>query len=177
VAKNNRRAGHAFECDLAIIFRDIGYPEAATTRQMGSKGADDAGVDLVGTQGWTVQAKYTQAAPNMQKLLKSMPGPGEQFNSGRRIVIHKRERQGSTVTMTLEDFVEIARRLMPPVRLCCGQRHAGEVCPDGLVQCCLCFERVGFSDLSVDGHQKTNICQSCADKEKEARPEPRPEAD
>jgi hypothetical protein len=107
--KNNRMAGHAFERDLATIFRAIGYPEAATTRQMGSKGADDAGVDLVGTPGWTVQAKYTQAAPNMQKLLKSMPVRGERFNTGTRIVVHKRERQGSTVTMTLEDFVELAR--------------------------------------------------------------------
>ena len=109
--RNNRACGHQFECDLATIFRTIGFPEAATTRQMGSKGADDAGVDLVGTPGWTVQAKYTKIAPNMHNLLESMPKEGERFNSGRRIVVHKRANQGSTVTMTLEDFVGLATEI------------------------------------------------------------------
>lgn len=163
--KNNRRAGHAFECNMATIFRDIGYHAAATTRNSGGKAADDAGVDLVGTPGWTVQCKYTQQAPNMQKLLRSMPVRGERYNSGTRIVIHKRERQGTTVTMTLEDFVEIARGLMPPVRPCCGLRHTGPVCPSGKVMCCLCFGSFDIADLSEEEGQKTDVCQICADNE------------
>lgn len=35
----------------------------------------------------------------------------------------------------------------PPVRLCCGQRHFGPVCPDGKVMCCLCFQRFDRKDL------------------------------
>jgi hypothetical protein len=48
-----------------------------------------------------------------------------------------------------------------PVRLCCGERHYGAICPDGLVMCCLCFFRVPISELSKDGEQLTDVCQRC----------------
>jgi hypothetical protein len=51
----------------------------------------------------------------------------------------------------------------PPVRLCCGQRHEGAVCPDGLVMCCLCFSRFAAEDLHVtaDGGRE-DVCNGCA---------------
>ena len=53
-----------------------------------------------------------------------------------------------------------------PVRLCCGQRHFGVECPDGMVMCCLCFERVSQDKLNVaaDG-RKENVCKKCAEEE------------
>lgn len=56
-----------------------------------------------------------------------------------------------------------------PVRLCCGQRHWGIVCPDGKVQCCLCFSRFDVEDLSetVDG-DKQDVCRECAEMEARA---------
>lgn len=53
-----------------------------------------------------------------------------------------------------------------PVRICCGQRHFGVVCPDGMVMCALCFERVHQSELSRrnDGRLE-NVCQKCSDSE------------
>lgn len=56
-----------------------------------------------------------------------------------------------------------------PVRLCCGQRHFGVVCPDGRVMCCLCFERCEQGELNVasDG-QKENVCKKCAEEERMA---------
>jgi len=36
-----------------------------------------------------------------------------------------------------------------PIRVCCGQRHHGPVCPDGLVMCCICFNRVTRDRLHV----------------------------
>ena len=50
-----------------------------------------------------------------------------------------------------------------PVRVCCGQRHFGALCPDGKVMCCLCFERFPVSELSetVDG-DKQDVCVRCA---------------
>lgn len=53
-----------------------------------------------------------------------------------------------------------------PVRVCCGKEHSGVMCPDGLVMCCLCFERVPVTRLHVtsDGGRE-NVCQSCATKE------------
>lgn len=58
----------------------------------------------------------------------------------------------------------------PPVRLCCGQRHFGVVCPDGKVMCCLCFSRFSQKDLHVleDG-QKEDVCTGCANKERTLR--------
>ena len=53
-----------------------------------------------------------------------------------------------------------------PVRLCCLQRHYGALCPDGLVMCCLCFERFPPERLSetVDG-DKQDVCLACAEIE------------
>ena len=35
--------------------------------------------------------------------------------------------------MTAAEWLEFAANGQPPVRLCCGQRHWGVQCPDGLV--------------------------------------------
>lgn len=108
--RNNRRAGHKFECYIANEFVEAGWERCRTTRNAGSKAQDDAGVDLTGC-GYTVQCKYTQTAPNMQKLLQSMPGTGFEFNEGIRVVFHKRANSGTTVTMSEQDFFEIIKRL------------------------------------------------------------------
>jgi hypothetical protein len=49
-----------------------------------------------------------------------------------------------------------------PVRSCCMQDHAGVVCPDGMVRCCLCFERVPIEGLHVlpDGSRE-DVCELC----------------
>lgn len=52
-----------------------------------------------------------------------------------------------------------------PVRSCCGQRHRGVQCPDGLVMCCLCFERVLASELSERDGQLEDVCRDCAEAE------------
>ena len=54
-----------------------------------------------------------------------------------------------------------------PVRLCCGQRHWGAVCPDGKVMCCICFERVSQDDLRVlPNGKKEDVCKACHEMEK-----------
>jgi hypothetical protein len=54
-----------------------------------------------------------------------------------------------------------------PVRLCCGQRHYGAVCPDGLVMCCLCFERFPVEQLQVVAlGQYEDVCLLCAQSER-----------
>jgi hypothetical protein len=50
---------------------------------------------------------------------------------------------------------------LPPIRLCCGERHWGVVCLDGKVMCCMCFERVEQKDLYGD----QDVCIWCAEKE------------
>ena len=59
--------------------------------------------------------------------------------------------------------------LAAPVRLCCGKRHLGPVCPDGKVMCCLCFERFDQGQLNVAANgQKEDVCKKCAELEKAA---------
>ena len=61
-----------------------------------------------------------------------------------------------------------------PVRLCCGERHYGAQCPDGLVMCILCFNRFQVEELNVvstdfEG-QHEDVCKACAALEEGARP-------
>jgi hypothetical protein len=50
-----------------------------------------------------------------------------------------------------------------PVRLCCGQRHLGPLCPDGKVMCCLCFERKELTELNKDeSGNMEDVCINCA---------------
>lgn len=49
----------------------------------------------------------------------------------------------------------------PPVRLCCGQRHNGAMCPDGKVMCCACFERFDQADLVVLDGDTYDVCKGC----------------
>lgn len=49
-----------------------------------------------------------------------------------------------------------------PVRLCCAQRHWTVACPDGLVMCELCFDRVDKDKLMHDGEGNLwDMCQRC----------------
>jgi len=55
-----------------------------------------------------------------------------------------------------------------PVRLCCGQRHWGSICPDNKVMCCLCFRRTSLEQLNtLPNGKKEDVCLSCAAKEKQ----------
>jgi hypothetical protein len=56
---------------------------------------------------------------------------------------------------------------LPPVKLCCFERHWGPVCPDGKVMCCLCFGRFNVGDLHMDADGPVDICTECYKKEKE----------
>lgn len=52
-----------------------------------------------------------------------------------------------------------------PVRLCCSKRHAGPVCPDGMVMCCICYGRWEISELYVDAAGVTwDMCKGCGEQ-------------
>jgi len=60
-----------------------------------------------------------------------------------------------------------------PVRICCGQRHWGVACPDGLVMCCVCFSRFPVDRLAVDPSdgKHWDVCQQCAADEQQRKDE------
>lgn len=53
----------------------------------------------------------------------------------------------------------------PPTRLCCGQPHWGVQCLDGLVMCCLCFDRFPLKKLSREDGVLVDVCLNCAARE------------
>jgi hypothetical protein len=62
-----------------------------------------------------------------------------------------------------------------PIRVCCGQRHLGPTCPDGLTMCCICFNRVPKDRLHLleegDGSEVSSapiyedVCRTCKERE------------
>ena len=81
------------------------------------------------------------------------------YNGGDVYII---DGQGNTLREAI-DSLPSATLLDAPVRLCCGQRHFGPVCPDGMVMCCLCFKRVSQDELNIASNgQKEDVCKECA---------------
>jgi hypothetical protein len=97
---NGRKKGHSFELAVAERFRDAGFPDCVTSRSE-SKRMDDLGVDLMYTNPWLVQCKAVERLGSVHDVLARMP------NNGLRVVFHKKNRKGVTVTMTETDFWRI----------------------------------------------------------------------
>lgn len=49
-----------------------------------------------------------------------------------------------------------------PTRLCCGQKHLGDLCPDGTTMCCSCFEKVTLDNFDME----EGVCKSCVEMDK-----------
>ena len=104
---NSRAVGHAYERDLRLRFRSLGYLGCETSR-FASKMMDDAGVDFVRTGCLHVQAKRTKNQPNFRAVLAHMPDDLGQHN----VVYHKIPNQGEIVVMSSSTFEEIVKTLL-----------------------------------------------------------------
>lgn len=102
--KNNRTAGHTFERYIRQWFIRMGWKDCQTSRYA-SREMDDKCVDLVNTEPFYAQMKYTQSI-NIHTELDKMP-KDHHIN----IVFHKRKNKGVVVAMSLEDFGEIVHSL------------------------------------------------------------------
>lgn len=58
---------------------------------------------------------------------------------------------------------DIMNQPIIPTRLCCGQKHLGDVCPDGTIMCGICFGK--FTAEQWDN--ECGCCKECAIKEKD----------
>ena len=98
---NPRKKGHTYELQIHDLFKKLGWPDCVTSR-LESKRADDAGVDLCFTDPFNIQAKAVENLGSIHKVLEHMPNDNK-FN----VVFHKRNRQGTIVAMSQEDFERI----------------------------------------------------------------------
>lgn len=104
--RSSRVKGHAFERQMAEHFRKLGYASCKTSRYE-SKMLDDMDVDLTNTPPFNVQCKAVENLGSAHDTLSAMPK-----DSNYNIVIHKRNRKGVIVSMTLDDFDEIIKMLL-----------------------------------------------------------------
>lgn len=100
---NGRKKGHAFELYVRDIFRRLGYVHCKTSRSC-NRELDAAGVDLVNAGRYLVQCKAVEQSMDVHALLERMP---KHPRHSVRLVAHKRNRKGITISMPLESFVEL----------------------------------------------------------------------
>lgn len=67
---------------------------------------DAQGVDLYGTGLWVVQCKAVERSLDTHKILDRMP-----LNSGINVVLHKRSKRGTVVSMRLDDFAYMLAKM------------------------------------------------------------------
>ena len=101
---NNRNKGNNYErqlCkELKYFFKDI------MTSRSESKNLDNKGVDFCNTGIFNIQAKAVERLRGgHHEILQAMP------KDGINLVFHKRNNKGTTVTMTLDSFIEILNDL------------------------------------------------------------------
>lgn len=102
----NRRRGHNLEREIARQFREIGYHGAKTTREADPL-ADPRGQDITGVYPFFPQCKSVQALGSHHRVL----GDLEPMSDEIPVLFHKRKRQGTTVTLWADDFLELVEML------------------------------------------------------------------
>lgn len=106
MAINPRVKGHAYEIQIRNWFRELGWTRSVSSRSE-SKNKDDQGIDLCFTDPFSVQAKAVEKLGSIHDVLARMP-QDENYN----IVFHKKNRKGTIVAMTIEDFKELLEMLI-----------------------------------------------------------------
>lgn len=101
---NARQKGHKYELQIRDKFIALGFSKCVTSR-LESKSRDDAGVDLCYTGPFNVQCKAIENLGSSHAILARMPSDG--YN----VVFHKKNNQGSVVSMTEETFFTLASAL------------------------------------------------------------------
>ena len=105
--KNNSRAvGNAYERQIRLEFRAMGWDTCETTRYASHEIDGKSNIDLVRTKPFNIQVKRWSHAPAYQEVLKSMP-QDENYN----IIIHKKPNRGEVVVMDKSSFYEIIQML------------------------------------------------------------------
>lgn len=95
-----RNKGHSFERRVAQTFRNKGWVTCLTSR-LESKHMDYKGVDLMYTHPFYVQCKAVErSSMGPHDILANMPIEKDII----RVLFHKRNRKGTVVSLSEEDF-------------------------------------------------------------------------
>ena len=100
---NSRKKGHALEHKIVNEFLDLGFAEAMTTR-LGSKYLDDQKIDIMHVGIFRPQCKAVERL-NVHAAYNELPKAGD--SSAFPVLFHKKNRQGTLVTMSSDDFFRL----------------------------------------------------------------------
>jgi len=103
--KKSRNKGHRLERLWVKKLKAIGFKNACTSRNE-SKRLDDKLVDIAFAYPFNFQCKATERIGSLHKILAAMPNDNN-YNA----VVHKRNHQGTTVTLEATDFLELVYML------------------------------------------------------------------
>lgn len=104
--RSARAKGHGYELQIRDFFKELGWSRAVSSRSE-SKNKDDQGIDLCFTDPFNIQAKAVEKLGSLHDVLCKMPQ-----DSNYNLVFHKRNRKGTIVAMTMEDFRELLQQLI-----------------------------------------------------------------
>lgn len=102
---NARQKGHTFEREVAKRWRELGWERCVTSRSE-SKNLDDKGIDLCYTDPFIIQCKAVESL-NIHKAYSAMPDMEGMY----KVLFSKKNRQGTLVTMSMDDFLELVDKL------------------------------------------------------------------
>jgi hypothetical protein len=103
---NSRKKGHALEHKIVNEFLDLGFAEAMTTR-LGSKYLDDQKIDIMNVGIFRPQCKAVERL-NVHAAYNELP----QGDNAVPLLFHKKNRQGTLVTMSAYDFFRLLETMI-----------------------------------------------------------------
>tara|TARA_R110000823_G_scaffold65453_1_gene153521 strand:- start:501 stop:836 length:336 start_codon:yes stop_codon:yes gene_type:complete len=102
---NGREKGKRYERQTARMWEHEMGGEVERSSYVNKK-LDNAGVDLVGTDPFSIQCKAVERSMDIHQVLADMP-QDEKYN----VVFHKRNNKGQIACLDIKDFMELISKL------------------------------------------------------------------
>lgn len=102
---NPRIKGKTFERRIVNIWKSL-FGGVVERSSYVNKKLDNAGVDIVGTDPFSLQCKAVERSLNYHDIIEKMP-----LNANYNVVLHKRNNRGTVAAMNGEDFFELVKIL------------------------------------------------------------------
>ena len=105
IGKSSKAKGVRFELEVSHYLQDHGYPAAHRTAQHCGK-TGDAG-DVEGIEGLHIECKHVEKLNLYSAYHQAVRDSTANGNGNIPVVIHKRNREETLVTLSLDNFVQI----------------------------------------------------------------------
>ena len=105
IGKASKAKGVRFELEIAHFLQNHGYPDAHRTAQHCGK-TGDAG-DVEGVPGLHVECKHVEKLNLYNAYHQAVRDNSAKGNGDIPVVIHKKNRETTLVSLSLDDFMEI----------------------------------------------------------------------